>query len=141
MQKFTVIIPTRERADTLYWTLRSCLVEEYENLTVLVSDNCSTDNTEEVVREIKDPRIKYIKTPRRLSMSDNWEFALEHVTDGYLNFIGDDDGLISNSLGIANQILTECPVDAVNSKDKAIYFWPEYVLVEGRGELQLCLRP
>src|SRR5690349_14295603 len=103
MNKYTVVIPTRERADTLYHTLRTCVDQDYENLSILVSDNCSADNTADVVHSFRDKRIQYIKTPARLSMSANWDFALDHVTEGYVNFIGDDDGLIPGSLDIVNQ--------------------------------------
>src|SRR6186713_1491963 len=121
MNKFTVVIPTRERADTLFHTLRTCVAQDYDNLTILVSDNVSADNTEEVVKSFKDKRIQYIKTAQRLSMSGNWDFALDHVSGGFVNFIGDDDGLIPNSFSVLNQILSEAPVDAVTSKDMAIY--------------------
>ncbi|CAN5530807.1 hypothetical protein BH11BAC1_BH11BAC1_11530 [soil metagenome] len=141
MNKFTVIIPTRERADTLFHTLRTCVAQDYENFTILISDNCSTDNTEEVVRSFNDKRIRYIKTTDRISMSANWDFALEHVTDGYVNFIGDDDGIISNSLTLINQMLAEYPVDAITSKDMAIYFWPDYVEDEIKGNLMVSMRP
>jgi len=141
MNKFTVVIPTRERADTLYHTLRTCVDQDYENLRILVSDNCSTDNTEEVVRSFNDKRVEYIKTPARLSMSANWDFALDHVEDGFVNYIGDDDGLIPRSLIISNEILEETKVDAINSKDKAIYFWPEYVEEIPKGNLYISLKP
>jgi len=141
MNKFTVVIPTRERADTLYHTLRTCVFQDYENLTILVSDNCSTDNTEEVVKSFNDHRIHYIKTPGRLSMSANWDFALDHVDGDFVNFIGDDDGLIPGSLPIVNHILSESNVDAVTSKDMAIYFWPGYIEEEIQGNFYLSLKP
>ncbi|RYZ29021.1 MAG: glycosyltransferase, partial [Sphingobacteriales bacterium] len=77
--KYTVVVPTRERADTLLHTLRTCVTQNYDNLTILVSDNCSQDTTEEVVRSFNDPRIQYVNTGKRLSMSHNWEFALSQV--------------------------------------------------------------
>jgi len=141
MTKFTVVIPTRERADTLYHTLRTCVEQDYENLSILVSDNCSTDNTEEVVRSFNDKRIRYIKTPQRLSMSANWDFALDHADGGFINFIGDDDGLIPGSLSITSQIISETNVDAVTSKDMAIYFWPEYVEELTKGNFYISLKP
>jgi glycosyltransferase involved in cell wall biosynthesis len=139
---FTVVIPTRERADTLLWTLKTCVSQDYENLTILVSDNCSVDNTEEVVRSFKDPRIKYIKTSGRISMSANWDFALEHIKpEGYLCFIGDDDGLTPNSLTHIDRMLAENPVDAITSNAMAIYHWPEHLDTEEKGNLAISLRP
>ena len=95
--KFNVIIPTRERADTLLHCLRTIVSQNYENLDIIVSDNFSQDNTREVVESFSDPRIKYINTGKRVSMSHNWEFALHHVQGDYVTFVGDDDGFLDGS--------------------------------------------
>jgi glycosyltransferase involved in cell wall biosynthesis len=96
--KFTVIIPTRERADTLYHSLRSVVAQDYGNLNILVSDNFSGDGTREVVQSFPDARIRYINTGRRLAMHENWEFALAQVSGGYVTIIGDDDALLPHAL-------------------------------------------
>jgi glycosyltransferase involved in cell wall biosynthesis len=44
--KFKLIVPTRERADTLYYYLQA-LPQRYDNFDILVSDNFSQDNTEQ----------------------------------------------------------------------------------------------
>ncbi len=72
MEKYTVIIPTRDRAETLEATLRTCLRQTYPNFEIIVSDNCSDDNTKEIVDGLHDPRIRYINPGRRLSMSGNF---------------------------------------------------------------------
>ena len=92
---FTVIIPTKDRAEYLHHTLRTCSNQEYENLEIIVSDDGSSDNTEAVVLEAarKDSRIKYI-TPGSVGMRDNFEFALDHVKPGYVMALGGDDGIL-----------------------------------------------
>jgi glycosyltransferase involved in cell wall biosynthesis len=139
MTKFTIIIPTRMRADTLLWTLKTCIGQDYENLQIVVSDNASDDNTFEVVKEFNDSRVRYYKTPQRLSMSDNWDFALEKINDGYVCVIGDDDGLAPGAIKNVSAIVEEYKVDAINSKDKAIYFWPGYIEEEFQGCFQLSM--
>jgi glycosyltransferase involved in cell wall biosynthesis len=95
-----IVIPTRERAEPLYWAIKSCLLQDYSNYKIVISDNDSMDNTAEIVHAFSDSRIEYIKTSRRLSMSENWEFALKHVDEGYVIYLGDDDGLVPNVLTI-----------------------------------------
>jgi len=92
---FTVIIPTKDRAEYLRHTLRTCSNQEYENLEIIVSDDGSSDNTEAVVLDAarKDSRITYI-TPGSVGMRDNFEFALDHVKPGYLIALGGDDGIL-----------------------------------------------
>lgn len=93
---FTVIIPTKDRADYLYHTLRTCSLQDYENLEVIVSDDGSTDHTREVVQEAarKDPRIRYVSPGGNVGMRDNFEFALNQVKPGYIIALGGDDGLL-----------------------------------------------
>lgn len=95
---FTVVIPTRERADTLFYSLKTVCRQQSRDLTILVSDNASLDNTEGVVNGFQDPRLRYIRPERRLSMAEHWEFALGHVRSEYVMFLGDDDGLMQNSV-------------------------------------------
>ena len=92
---FTVIIPTKDRAEYLHHTLRTCSNQDYENLEIIVSDDGSSDNTKAVVLEAarKDPRIRYI-TPGSVGMRDNFEFALDHVKPGYVIALGGDDGIL-----------------------------------------------
>ena len=91
--KITVIIPTRERCDVLEKSLQTVTSQDYENLDIIVSDNFSSDGTEDLVRSIDDKRVRYLNTGQRISMSHNWEFALSHVSDGWVTMIGDNDGL------------------------------------------------
>lgn len=49
MEKYTVVIPTRNSIETLKHTLSTCLTQTYSNFEILVSDNCSDDNTEEYI--------------------------------------------------------------------------------------------
>lgn len=121
--KFTILIPTRERADTLEYTIRCCLNQTYQDLEIIVSDNFSQDNTYHIVKSFNDKRLKYINTGKRVSMSENFDFALSHVVDGYVMFIGDDDGILPNSLEYVNEIIYHTKCEAVVSHN-AFYTWP-----------------
>lgn len=123
--KFTVIIPTCNRADTLKWSLKSCTNQDYENLEIIVSDNFSQDQTLDVINSFQDKRIKYINPGQRLGMSSHWEFALGHATGDYVNFIGDDDAMLPNAYVNLNKIINELNCQALSwIKDDFVYFWP-----------------
>ena len=121
--RFTIIIPTRDRAETLFTTIKCCLNQTYNNYQIIVSDNCSNDNTKEIVMSFNNNRIKYINTGNRVSMSENFDFALDHINDGYLMFIGDDDAILPNSLEYVNEIINFTNTEAVMSYN-AFYTWP-----------------
>lgn len=121
--RYSIIIPTRERADVLYWALKTCTMQAYENLEIIVSDNYSLDNTEQVVRSTGDARVRYYNTGQRISMSHNWEFALEKATGDYVTVLGDDDGFLPNAIENINKILSRTKSDAL-CWHQSRYFWP-----------------
>lgn len=137
--KFVVVIPTRERGDTLEATLKTCVRQDYEQLEILVSDNFSQDRTREVVESFKDSRIRYINTGHRVSMSSNWEFALSHVTDGYVTIIGDDDGLLPTAIVRLNDLLHNLGQPEALTWKIASYGWPSHIIDSDRHRLLVPL--
>lgn len=135
--RFTIIIPTRERAATLEHSLRTVTEQSFASLEIIVSDNCSTDSTRAVVEANGDPRIRYLNTGKRLSMSHNWEFALGHARGEWVAFLGDDDGLLPDSLDRVDAIARAHPVDLIRSRP-GNFLWPSLVGAAG-GHLSLPL--
>jgi len=117
----SVIIPTRERVETLKVAIATVLSHEFDLLELIVSDNCSEDSTREMVAGIKDRRLIYVNTGRRLSMCDNYEFALNHAKGRYTVMIGDDDAVMP---GAIQKLAME-----IESKPEAIYTWPKGIYV------------
>lgn len=135
---FTVVIPTRDRSDTLLYCLQTALSQDYDSYEILVSDNASTDATEQVVKSLSDSRIKYINTGRRVSMSHNWEFALSHIHEGWVTILGDDDALVPGALEKVNEIIRKTGAEAIRSNG-ASYIWPS-LSGEKFGHLKFSLR-
>lgn len=106
---FTVIIPVKNRGVFLEHTLRTCMIQDYPNFEIIVSDDNSTDNTKEVVENAMklDSRIIFFSHNPGLGMRDNFEFALGQVKPGYVIALGGDDGLIPGSISRMYNILTE----------------------------------
>lgn len=121
--KITVIVPTRERPDTLFHCVRTLVAQDYQNAVFIISDNFSQDTTRAVVDSFNDPRIRYVNTGKRVSMSHNWEFALGHVTDGWVTFLGDDDGILPGGLSKVAKVINESGCQAVTSR-WVHYCWP-----------------
>lgn len=121
----SIIVPTRERCDTLESTLKTLVTQDYSNAEFIVCDNASTDQTSTVVKSFQDNRIIYVRTPHRLSMSDNWDYALKYASGEYITFIGDDDGFLPNSISLAMQIIKNTSVKALSWR-KVEFFWPDF---------------
>jgi glycosyltransferase involved in cell wall biosynthesis len=123
----SVIIPTRERADYLAASLRTCIANSVDGLEILVLDNASRDNTAEVVRSFNDPRIRYVRSERRLSMRDNFEKGIHESRGRYLGFIGDDDGIFPFTPQRVITAFEEHPIEALSAA-RAHYAWPDLLL-------------
>jgi len=123
LPRITVVLPTRERGDVLEKALATVTAQDYDALEIVVSDNCSTDRTREVVAAAGDPRIRYVNTGRRVSMTGNYEFALSHARPGWVTILGDDDGLMPGALHRVAQLAAETSVHAIRSR-VGKYLWP-----------------
>ena len=106
---FTVIIPTRNRGEFLRHTLRTCAMQDYERLDVVVADDASSDDTREVAEEAArlDPRIRYAPAGERLGMRENFERALAQARPGFVMALGGDDGLLPGGIRGMHEALRE----------------------------------
>ena len=107
--RFTVIIPQKDRAEYLVHTLRTCMIQDYPNFEIIVGDDCSEDNTVELVRELQkqDSRIKLIAHEHHVGMRMNFELALAEVKPGYVMALGGDDGLVPGCIWRMYEIIKE----------------------------------
>lgn len=88
----TIAIPTYNRADGyLRQSLGSAVKQTYQNIEIVVSDNCSTDNTMMVVKDFNDPRIRYIRQKENIKANDNFNFCLQQANGNYFLLLHDDD--------------------------------------------------
>ncbi|NGX55149.1 MAG: GalNAc(5)-diNAcBac-PP-undecaprenol beta-1,3-glucosyltransferase [Chlamydiae bacterium] len=91
----TLIIPTYRRPQFLKRAIRSVLLQTFPNFTLLIVDNASGKETEEVIREFmqQDPRIKMLKHSKAIRVAANFQSGLEATTTPYVAFLPDDDFL------------------------------------------------
>ena len=88
----TIAIPTYKRANGfLRQALEGALAQTYSSIEIVVSDNCSPDNTEEVVKRYGDSRVRYIRQQSALIPNDNFNFCLDQARGTYFLLLHDDD--------------------------------------------------
>lgn len=134
---FSIVIPTRQRHETLPHALETVLAQSFPEFELIVMDNCSSPETEAAVQQFNDPRIRYYRTPERLSMADNWELALSHATGDYIFFLGDDDGLLPDGLELGWRFLQEYNVPIVSWEKASSYYWASCIVPHLRDRLFL----
>lgn len=88
----TISIPTYNRADTtLRETLNSAVEQTYSPLEILVLDNCSSDETEEVVGSVRHPGLRYVRHSENIGAHSNFVACVEEAHGEYLLILHDDD--------------------------------------------------
>jgi len=125
MPRFSIVIPTQSRPDTLRYSLQTALGQNRTDIEIIVHESGRDPRVASVMAEVNDPRVRYFSTQDRVRMSENWERALRHTTGEYVFFMGDDDGLLPNACDIADRILIHQQSELL-SWQPAIYFWPEF---------------
>ena len=85
-------IPTYNRADGyLRQALESAVSQTYQDIEIIVSDNCSSDQTESVVKGFQDSRIVYVKHSQNIGAIRNYNYCLEQAQGEYFLLLHDDD--------------------------------------------------
>jgi len=126
--KISIIIPTRERAEYMRYSLQTALEIQDANIDIVVCNNASCDDSEAVVKSFSDPRIHYVNTGARISMRENFNHALKQSSGEYVIFFGDDDGIVPSQFKYLRYLLEAHRPDGL-SWNRATYGWP----VEGYG--------
>jgi glycosyltransferase involved in cell wall biosynthesis len=88
----SVSIPTYKQEKYIGRAIESVLAQDYENLEVVVSDDCSPDGTFEVASHYASERVRVARTPRNLGRVGNYRRCLYELTTGdwAVNLDGDD---------------------------------------------------
>ncbi len=93
----TIAIPTYNRASLfLRDAIEAALRQTYPALEVVISDNCSSDDTPALVREFHDPRIRYFRQERNIGANNNFNFCLQQARGDYFLLFLDDDQIDSD---------------------------------------------
>lgn len=87
----SICIPTYNRADYITKAIDSALSQTYKNIEVIVVDNASTDNTEEIVSMYTDPRLRYVRNSENLGLFGNFNRCIELYNGEYLHILHSDD--------------------------------------------------
>jgi glycosyltransferase involved in cell wall biosynthesis len=88
-------LPVRNAGTRVTGVVRSVLAQDHEDLELVISDNGSTDDTEDVCRELakSDSRIVYHRQPQNIGLLNNFRYVIGAASGTWFRWIGDDDRL------------------------------------------------
>lgn len=122
--RFSIVIPTRDREKTLGMTLQTCLAQDFDDYEIVVADNSTTNATFELVHRLDSPKIKYVRPPAPLAMTDNWNFAINQASGEFITVLGSDDGLLLHALPELDRLIRMLDVKMLRW-DPVCYNWPD----------------
>jgi glycosyltransferase involved in cell wall biosynthesis len=94
----SIAIPTLNRCKFLKLAIESALAQTYPCVEILVSNNASTDETEEFLALLTDPRLNVLTQSEKVPMVDNWNKCVEVAKGKYFILLSDDDLLEANAI-------------------------------------------
>ena len=96
--QITVALPVYNGEQYIAVAIESVLSQTFSDFELLILDNCSTDNTLNVIKTFDDPRIRLIVNTKNLGMIGNWNLAVSLATGNYIKILSHDDLLAPNCL-------------------------------------------
>lgn len=137
MPKISVVIPTYNRAAYLDAAMASVLAQRGVDFEIIVSDNCSQDETAAVVSKyLADSRVHYFRNEENIGMVRNWRKAVfEHASGDWFVLLSDDDYLVDpDYLAKASRLIADNP-------PVVVVYAEGYMLDESSGERKSLILP
>ncbi len=119
-----ILIPTYNQERYIEQCIQSALNQSYENINIIVVDDASTDNTENILKKYREnSKIKYIRNKENLGRVKNYRNALYEISSSeyILNLDGDDWLLDSEYVEKAVDILRKNPDVACVTGNKVTF--------------------
>ena len=109
----SVIIPVYNRENTILRAIKSVLNQTYENIEVIVIDDCSSDNTETLILKYynDNSKVYYEKLKRNSGACVARNRGIEVSNGKYIAFLDSDDIFLENKIEIQVKAITETPCD------------------------------
>lgn len=87
----SIIMPSYNTAQYIGESISSVLNQTYSNWELIIVDDCSTDNTDEIITAIKDKRIRYLKNEKNSGAAVSRNRALREAKGKWIAFLDSDD--------------------------------------------------
>lgn len=115
----SICIPVYNGEKYILDAVHSALSQNYSNLEVVVMNNCSTDQTFELISNIDDARLKIIQAREFVGMAANWDRSVDFVTGEYVLMLSADDCLMEGAITALSAPIFQNPsIDLVLGRPK-----------------------
>lgn len=127
--RVSIGLPVYNGEKYLAETVESLLLQTFEDFELIISDNASTDATEEICRGFaaRDRRVGYVRQPANRGPAWNFNHVFERAAGDYFRWAAHDDLC-------APEHLARC-VEVLDRDPSVILAYPRTAVIDEKGEL------
>ena len=96
--KLSVCIPVFNGVEFIKEAIDSVLTQSFTDFEIIIVDNCSSDNTVNIIKQYQDDRIRLFQNPTNIGLIPNWNKTLEYANGKYIKLLPADDFIYPNCL-------------------------------------------
>lgn len=108
-ERVSIIVPTYNREKVIGRALQSILRQTYESYEIIVVDDGSVDHTQDIVEQIADDRIRYIRLEQNQGAGHARNVGIQESKYDYIAFLDSDDEWMRRMLELQMQRMMELP--------------------------------
>jgi glycosyltransferase involved in cell wall biosynthesis len=122
----TIVTVTYNSSKYVREAIEGVLAQTYSNIEYIIADDCSTDDTWDIINEYKDERIIAYRNERNLREYPNRNKAIDLAKGEYLIFIDGDDYIYPHALQILTTYMIDFPevAFAIMCPENSKYIYP-----------------
>ena len=118
---FSIIIPTFNQSSFLEKAINSVLLQK-KNYEIIIIDNYSTDNTEEIVAKYKDQNLQYLKVKNLGIIGKSRNVGIKNSSAPWIAFLDSDDQWHEDKLFHLEEFINKNPhYDVITNDEEIIY--------------------
>ena len=140
-KKISIVVPAYNAEKYLPLTLKSIINQTYDNLEIIVIDDCSTDKTKDIIKDFakKDSRIIQYYSEINQGVSKTRNMGLRTFSGDYIMFVDADDLLVKDCIEIQVKNAEKYDADIVDSYHLVVYEdkGKKYCFTEGKVPKQV----
>ena len=115
--KISIILPTFNMASLLDEAIKSVISQSYNNWELIIIDNYSIDNTNEILKKYADSRIKILKINNNGIIAKSRNAGLENACGDWIAFLDSDDIWYFQRLEILISAINNNKIDIISTNE------------------------
>lgn len=134
----SVVIPTYNREKTILQSVESVLSQTYKNIEVIVVDDCSIDETKNILEKIDDARLRYFRLEKNSGACAARNKGVEIARGDFISFNDSDDVFLPEKIERQLSFLQEngadvalCRMKCFDEVNNFLHFFPKDETAEG----------